>query len=202
MLNIRLKIIAIPIIVVTLATTVSSFADDYSVDSSQVLSQQYDDIVELIADNQQDKFFQLLETGFDINSVMLGDGTPLIIAIQNNHNQFAGKLIELGADIELAAPQDANPLINAAIYNNIEMVKLLLTKGAFIDAIVKYDETALIAASREGHLEMVKLLVANGANVNQGVNVETVKGIEYRSPLNVAGNIAIANFLRKHGAKQ
>jgi len=204
MFNIKAKFIATSIIALTVATAINAVAHDspyYTVDKGEVQSDKYDHIIKTIARNQQDKFNQLLNSGFDINTLIPGDGTPLIIAIQHNQNQLALKLIEQGADIELSAPQDGNPLINAAIHNNLEMAKILLSMGAAIDAIVEDDETALISAARGGHTEMVKLLVAHGADVNLGVNAKTVRGLEYRTPLNGAKNTEIANYLIEQGAK-
>jgi hypothetical protein len=48
---------------------------------------------------------------------------------------------------------------------------------------------------------MVKFLVENGADVNLGLQVNTVKGNIYRSPLNGAKSAKIRDYLLRMGAK-
>lgn len=151
--------------------------------------------------NDYQTISNMLDNGLDINAVIEGDGTLLIMAIQAGHEAMVYDLIDAGADVNQAISADGNPLISAAMKNNVKVAQRLFDEGALIDAIVEHDETALINASRMGHFEMVKFLVENGADVNLGVQVDTVKGNIYRSPLNGAKTTEIRDYLLDMGAK-
>lgn len=143
----------------------------------------------------------MLGNGLDINTEIEGDGSLLIMAIQAGRETLVFNLIDAGADVNQAVAADGNPLINAAITNNVRVAQRLFDEGALVDAIVEHDETALINASRMGHFDMVKFLVENGADVNLGLQVKTIKGNVYRSPLNGAKTAKIRDYLLKMGAK-
>jgi len=154
-----------------------------------------------IHENNYQTVSNMLGNGLDINAVIEGDGTLLIMAIQAGHESMVNSLIDAGADVNQAVVADGNPLINAAMKNNVSVAQRLFDEGALVDAIVEHDETALINASRLGHFEMVKFLVENGADVNLGLHVNTLKGNVYRSPLNGAKTDKIRDYLLNMGAK-
>ena len=170
------------------------------VSASNIQSEETENLISWIKHGQVMKVEQAIAQGFDINRAMPGDGTPLMLAVENGHKQLVHRLIELGADVNRISLQDGNPLIVAAANNRLELVEHLLLAGADVDAIVKYDETALITAARAGHLAMVKLLVNSGADVNLTVEAETVRGVEIRSPLSGAKTEAVRQYLLQHGA--
>tara|TARA_R110002167_G_C12687214_1_gene652045 strand:+ start:289 stop:876 length:588 start_codon:yes stop_codon:yes gene_type:complete len=176
------------------AGMVQSVADDLKPTHLELLEQ-------AIHGNDYQTVSNMLDNGLDINAVIEGDGTLLIMAIQAGHEAMVYGLIDAGADVNQAVIADGNPLINAAMTNNVSVAQRLFDEGALVDAIVEHDETALINASRKGHFEMVKFLVENGADVNLGVNVKTVKGNIYRSPLNGAKTTKIRDYLLSVGAK-
>ncbi|WP_444996766.1 M56 family metallopeptidase [Aliikangiella sp. IMCC44359] len=155
---------------------------------------------ELLSDVIEQNDYQTLELmishGLDINKPIIGDGTALIIAVKAGNIEMVNKLISMGANVNQSADNDGNPLIAASINNNLEIAKILLANKANIDAIVINDETALINASKYGHFNMVKFLVENGADINLGVNAQTLSGIEYRTPINVASTTQIKNYLK------
>ncbi len=157
-------------------------------------------VVNILSEGQLEKIEHLFDNNLDVNFDIDGDGTPLIIAVQNGNKQLVKYLLEQGADVNRASSQDGNPLIVAASTNNIELVEYLFQQGANIDAIVEHDETALITASRAGHFQVVKYLVEQGADVNLAVQVKTVQGDELRSPLNGAKTIKIRDYLIAKGA--
>ncbi|WP_161603939.1 ankyrin repeat domain-containing protein [Paraglaciecola arctica] len=176
------------------AGMVQSVADDLKPTHLELLEQ-------AIHGNDYQTVSNMLDNGLDINAVIEGDGTLLIMAIQAGHEAMVYGLIDAGADVNQAVIADGNPLINAAMTNNVSVAQRLFDEGALVDAIVEHDETALINASRKGHFEMVKFLVENGADVNLGLHVNTVKGNIYRSPLNGAKTDKIRDYLLNMGAK-
>jgi bla regulator protein BlaR1 len=171
-----------------------SSAENLSPTLSEILEQ-------AINSNDYQTVANMLDNGLEINGTIEGDGSLLIMAIKAGHDAMVYGLIDAGADVNQAVVKDGNPLITAAMMNNLTVAQRLFNEGALVDAIVEHDETALINASRMGHFEMVKFLVENGADANLGVQVNTVKGSIYRSPLNGAKTDEIRDYLLSMGAK-
>lgn len=150
---------------------------------------------------------RLLNAGADVNSVIDGDGSPLIGAARNGRIEAVRLLLDRGADPNLASDGDGNPLIMAAREGHADVVTLLLDRGARIDEVVPSDENALIQASGNGQLAVVKLLVSRGANVNARVLVDDYPGrkAEWRTPLSMArkgGHGKVEAFLLASGARE
>jgi len=178
---------------VCIMTTSASFANSLDEEPQE-------QVLRILTEGNLVKVEQLFDTGVDINQDIAGDGTPLIIAVQNDNKALVKFLLEKGADVDRESIRDGNPLIVAALTNNVELVDYLYQQGASIDAIVEHDETALISASRAGHFKVVKYLVEHGADVNLAVNTQTLKGMELRSPLNGAKTNQIRQYLLANGA--
>jgi ankyrin repeat protein len=89
----------------------------------------------------------------------------------------------------------------AAAHGRLEMVQLLVNAGASVNQYVRYDETPLINASRHGDLAVVRYLVEHGADPNLAVPTGNLPG-EMRSPLSMAANPAVADYLRSRGARR
>jgi ankyrin repeat protein len=176
------------------AGIVHNVADDLKPTRTELLGQ-------AIHTNDYQTVSNMLSNGLNINAQIEGDGSLLIMAIQAGHETMVYDLIDAGADVNQAVAADGNPLINAAMTNNVRVAQRLFDEGALVDAIVEHDETALINASRKGHFEMVKFLVENGADVNLGLQVKTINGNVYRSPLNGAKTTKIRDYLLNMGAK-
>lgn len=181
-------------LIVTASGITQTFAKDLSPTQSEVLER-------AIHNNDYQAVASMLGNGLDINATIEGDGSLLIIAIRAGHETMVYDLIDAGADVNQAVVADGNPLISAAMMNNLSVAQRLFDEGGMVNAIVEHDETALINASRMGHFKMVKWLVENGADVNLGVEVNTLKGSIYRSPLNGAKTDAIRDYLLGMGAK-
>ena len=151
---------------------------------------------------------ELLRAGANVNSVIDGDGSPLIAAARTARLAVVRHLLDRGADPNMAVSGDGSPLIAAAGTGAVDVVSLLLDRGASVDQVVPGDENALIQACVEGHLEVVKLLVARGANVNARVWAPQGDGPrqgEWRTPLGVArreGHAAVVEFLLPAGARE
>ena len=148
----------------------------------------------------------LLNAGAHVNSVLSGDGSPLIGAARNGQIAAVRLLLDRGADPDLSVRGDGSPLIMAAREGHADVVALLLDRGASIDQIVSGDENALIQACGQGHLEVAKLLVSRHADVNARAWIERSSGRsngEWRTPLSMArrnGHAAVVDFLVSAGA--
>ncbi len=165
-------------------------------------------LIEAAEEGDLDDVSGLIAAGVDVNSVALGDGSPLIAAARAGHPRVVHLLLDHGADVDLGVPGDGNPLIMAAREGHTDVVELLLSRGASIDMVVDGDENALIQASGEGRLTVVRALVGRGADVNARVwatRGEDRRDGEWRTPLNMAirgRHNTVVDFLRSVGAQQ
>ena len=158
------------------------------------------DLVQAIAKGRQDEALRLIDAGADVDHYSAGDGTPLTMAARDPDMVSARRLVERGADVNRAAPGDGNPLIAASARGHRAFAALLLAHGADINGFVLGDETPLIAAARSENPGMVRFLVERGADVNLAVPSGNWPG-EMRSPLSVARDPQIKDYLRSHGAR-
>jgi beta-lactamase regulating signal transducer with metallopeptidase domain len=154
-----------------------------------------------------DTVTRMLDAGADVNSVIRGDGSPLIAAVRSGDLPMLELLLNRGADVNLAVRGDGNALIAAAMAGNLEVTELLLDRGARIDEVVPGDENALITAARMGRVGVARLLIDRGADVNASVAV--LAGSDdaptVRTPLRMArrgGHIEIERMLLQAGARE
>ncbi|MFT5520585.1 MAG: bla regulator protein BlaR1 [Enterobacterales bacterium] len=159
-------------------------------------------LIEAVLREDIDTIKRLQSEGVDIDTPAIGDGTALIIAVKRKNKTMVEALLGLGADVNQSSRGDANPLITAAMINNIEIAEILIHHGADVNGIVPRDETPLINATRRGYLKMSKFLVENGADVNLAVNTGVLDGSKIRSPLNMASDSEVRNYLIAQGAVQ
>lgn len=207
----RFKIAAICLVICS-ATLVSAnqFGPGIDIESvkrdanhySELSEWESDRIVKAMAKDSPLHLIELIKKGMNINVPIVGDGTPLIIAVRGNNKPMAKALIENGADVNQSAEGDGNPLIEAAKRNYVDLAQLLIQQGADVNAVVTRDETPLIQASWNGHKEMVEYLVENGADVNLGVLANPINNPEWRSPLNKAATAEIREYLIRKGATE
>lgn len=158
-------------------------------------------LVEAIDEGYPDSIRALVKAGADVNRYVPGDGTPLVQAARLGDVKTARLLIDHGADVNQAAPGDGNPLITAAAHGRLEMAELLVEAGADVNGFVLHDETPLINAARVGNLGVLAYLIERGADPNLAVPSGNRPG-EMRSPLSMAANSEVADFLRRHGASR
>jgi ankyrin repeat protein/beta-lactamase regulating signal transducer with metallopeptidase domain len=127
-------------------------------------------LVEAAQHGEIDEVSALLQAGVDVNSVVRGDGTPLLAAAQRGDTQMAEFLIQRGADPNITSEGDGSPLIVAAKHGHRRVVQALIDAGADVDLSVPGDGSPLIMAAEGGHTEIVRLLLDRRADVDQGVD--------------------------------
>jgi ankyrin repeat protein len=126
-------------------------------------------IVEAAEQGDIDEVTELLDDGADVNAVVPGDGTPLLVAAREGHRTLVGLLLDRGADANIGVGGDGNALIMAAREGYRDIVTMLLDRGADVNAAVPGDGNALIMAAREGHRDIVTMLLDRGALIDEVV---------------------------------
>lgn len=107
---------------------------------------------------------QLLALGADINSVHVGNATPLYIAVKMNHPSTVKLLLQKGANIDAVTEHNNTALYSSASNGYTEITKILLEGGANTEIKVgKY--TPLVAAAHFERVEDVDLLLEHGAKI-------------------------------------
>ena len=118
----------------------------------------------------------LIQSGADIaKGTHREGGTPLFIAVQNEHAAALKVLIDAGADVNqhLRIKPYWSPLTIAVKKGNVEIVKMLIEGGAFLNKPRADGYTALLTATQGtrqggGQTEIAHLLIKAGANVDKG----------------------------------
>lgn len=162
-------------------------------------------LVEAIIDGDRDSAVALIDAGADVDRIVLGDGTPLIVAARSGEASLVNMLLERGAHVDIPVRGDGSPLIAASALGNLAIVTTLVERGADVNGFVLGDETPLINAARAGNLDVTRYLIANGADVNLAVPAEAGPAPEIRSPLSEAlkyGHTPVVEFLRTQGARR
>jgi beta-lactamase regulating signal transducer with metallopeptidase domain len=126
-------------------------------------------IVEAAENGDIDEVTDLLSDGADVNAVVPGDGTPLLVAAREGHRTLVRLLLDRGADANIGVDGDGNALIMAAREGYRDIVTMLLDRGADVNAAVPGDGNALIMAAREGYGDIVTMLLDRGAFIDEEV---------------------------------
>jgi len=148
---------------------------------------------------------KFLRRGAFVNTKNCDGKTPLILALENNHQYVAEMLIKEGANPNFADPGGTTPLMIAAQKGLVDTVKLLLSKGAnpntqqsnIKSVYASENKTPIMFAAEGGNTDIVQMLIAKGANVNK-------KSRDGRTALSIAeekGFSDVAEILKKAGAK-
>lgn len=101
----------------------------------------------------------LLLSGADINFRTNSNSTPLICAVNYNHENIMKILIENGADINAQSANGNTALMHAARHGLISSLRLLLENHANPNIQNLEGETALVFASTKGLLAVVEMLL-------------------------------------------
>jgi beta-lactamase regulating signal transducer with metallopeptidase domain len=158
-------------------------------------------LLEAIDEGYPDTIRRLVDAGADVNRYVPGDGTPRVVAARLGDVPTARLLLARGAGVGQPAPGDGSPLIMAAAHGRLEMVRLLVEAGADVNQYVPFDETPLINAARHGDLAVVGYLIDHGADPNLAVRSMNRPG-DMRSPLSMAADGQVADYLRSRGARR
>jgi hypothetical protein len=143
-----------------------------------------------------------LNEGADIETRLVRDLTPLMLAAEHGHAEMVDALLARGADVDAEMhEEDGVPrrALHCAVYygQNVGVVRALLARGADVQAgSVEGVFTPLHMAAQGGDVELVQLLLSFGADVH-------ARGPSRFTPLHVAaqhGHARVVDALVAHGA--
>jgi ankyrin repeat protein len=121
----------------------------------------YEDFFSAIEHDRVDTVQQLLDRGFDPNTVNEKGIPALVLAAQSNAVKSQQVLIQ-AKQIQLNSTNHhgENALMLAAIHNQLDIAKRLIEKGAEVN---KKGWSPLHYAATKGHVQMMRLLMENDA---------------------------------------
>ena len=121
-----------------------------------------------ICDGEPDALQGLINEGFNVNTQIFDDETPLHVACSLGRFEIAKKLVEAGCDVNARTLRFQEAPIEAAIESGeIGIVKLLVDANADLETENMEGETPIFVAVRSGNEAAVDLLLQKGVNVRK-----------------------------------
>lgn len=124
----------------------------------------YDDFFGAIKQNNDAKIAELLQRGFDPNTINPDGKSGLLLALQDESYKVAELLINApGVQVESRNANDESPLMLTALKGNFALSQRLIKKGADIN---KTGWTPLHYAATNGHVNVMTLLLDENAYID------------------------------------
>ncbi|XP_032884231.1 2-5A-dependent ribonuclease-like [Amblyraja radiata] len=122
-------------------------------------------LVELLLKNKANVNYQIESSGW----------SPLLTAIQSNHEKVVHLLLEYGADPHLRKDNGATPFIIAAIIGEVRVLQLFLSRGADVNEADDNGFTAFMEAAIYDKEAALRFLFDHKADVNKHREVPDAK---------------------------
>jgi len=127
----------------------------------EVWAGSYEDFFAAIRQDHPDTIQELLDRGFDPNTVNNKGIPALVLAAQSKSWKCTAVIAQAKeTKLNITNQNDENTLMLAAIHNEFTVAQLLIQKGADVN---KPGWTPLHYASSKGHIQMMRLLMENDA---------------------------------------
>jgi uncharacterized protein len=124
----------------------------------------YDDFFTAVTRDDPASLHELLNRGFDPNTVNAQGLTGLYLALRDSSMKAAQVLIDWPkTNVESRTPQDESPLMMAALRGQTEIVRKLIARDADVN---KTGWTPLHYAATSAHLDIIELLLENHAYID------------------------------------
>lgn len=124
----------------------------------------YQDFFSALESDRAEEIQNLLNRGFDPNTVNEKGVPALILAAQKKSFNTISVLVKSkNINLNVTSQESENILMLAAIQNQLELAKLLIDQGAEVN---KPGWTPLHYASTKGHTDMMRLLIESSAYID------------------------------------
>jgi uncharacterized protein len=124
----------------------------------------YDDFFTAVTRDDPASLQELLNRGFDPNTVNAQGLTGLYLALRDSSMKAAQVLIDWPkTNVESRTPQDESPLMMAALRGQTETVRKLIARDADVN---KTGWTPLHYAATSAHLDIIELLLESHAYID------------------------------------
>jgi uncharacterized protein len=124
----------------------------------------YDDFFTAIARDDASTVKELLQRGFDPNTINAQGLTGLYLALRESSLKAAQALVDWPkTNVEARTPQDESPLMMAALRGQTDMVRKLIARDADVN---KPGWTPLHYAATSAHVDIIALLLENHAYID------------------------------------
>jgi uncharacterized protein len=124
----------------------------------------YDDFFTAVTRDDPASLQELLNRGFDPNTVNAQGLTGLYLALRDSSMKAAQVLIDWPkTNVESRTPQDESPLMMAALRGQTEIVRKLIARDADVN---KTGWTPLHYAATSAHLDIIELLLESHAYID------------------------------------
>jgi uncharacterized protein len=124
----------------------------------------YEDFFSAVTRDDAATVRELLNRGFDPNTINEQRLTGLYLALRDSSMKTAEMLVDWPkTNVESRTPQDESPLMMAALRGQTEMVRKLIARDADVN---KTGWTPLHYAATSAHLEIIDLLLENHAYID------------------------------------
>lgn len=124
--------------------------------------------INAVIENNLRKISNFIKRGINVNVTNEDGKTPLILAVEHNHDQAFKQLINAGADVNLKDNYGKTALMYAIKENLNNLIKILIDKGALLDIQDNEGRTALMLLGRKKNasIDIAELFINNGADLN------------------------------------
>ena len=108
-----------------------------------------------------------IDVGFEVDLVVQGGTSLLMIAAQEGHYEMCELLLKNGAKVNAINVRVETALMLAAEKNKLQICKLLVSNGATVGKCSLLGETALLMAARTKNYELIEFLLSKGSDINR-----------------------------------
>lgn len=119
------------------------------------------------ARNDREKVQELINSGVAVNSVGVGNFTPLYWALKKGSREGFKALLENGADPNLLWQDGGSVIHYSAAMNDLDFLSLCLRYNGYVELSDGVEgKTPIFYAVEEKRVKNIELLLAHGANIN------------------------------------
>jgi ankyrin repeat protein len=177
-----------------------------SFSSSQIYSQNFNQLADAVIEKDTVKIEQLLQSGVDINIQDQASGTTVLMIASSYYyyDDMVEYLIGKGADVNLKDSEEKTALLWASS-NSLENAKILVEYGAKVnvaanDGMTPFLRATLGVSSGKVPIEMCDLLRKKGANINSSLTKKSAMGWTALHYASANGDTELVKYLIKYGA--